>query len=311
MVFREEKQVEDPQQFEPQPQELQRRFHNGGGGGPSGFFAFGGSSKSSSTICRPDPNNPGHQICKKVFKETRIDPQTGHQYTTTNESEESREISRGGFFNNFSNFNNLSDSSSAVDEPRWLSRLKGIFSGNDDSSSSSTGIGFIEGTTQPKLSPSNYNNTNQSQRDFESGFGRRDPFDEFIGVSSPFRMMREIDRLFHDDFDSFYGDSHFKINQDEDEFFKDMFGFGPNTGRNDPFFNFDQNHSRFDSKYGSTTGGIPNHFSSPGYNNYPQRPAQNWPDSNNFQNNQSPPTPEPAPKIETAASKANAKIYDV
>lgn len=52
-------------------------------------------------MCRPDPNNPGHQICKKVITETRIDPRTGQKITTTSESEDSKPLSTFGsrFFN--------------------------------------------------------------------------------------------------------------------------------------------------------------------------------------------------------------------
>jgi len=34
-------------------------FDKGGSGGKP-FIAFGGSSKSTSVVCSPDPENPGH-----------------------------------------------------------------------------------------------------------------------------------------------------------------------------------------------------------------------------------------------------------
>ena len=41
------------------------------------YIRFGSSSSFSSTICRPDPENPGQQICKKIVRQTVIDPETG------------------------------------------------------------------------------------------------------------------------------------------------------------------------------------------------------------------------------------------
>jgi len=80
---------EQPQQ----EQEEERKFGGSGGGKP--FIAFGGSSRSSQTVCRPDPNNPGQQICKRIEKESYRDPFTGEQRSRTNESDEYRP---GGFF---------------------------------------------------------------------------------------------------------------------------------------------------------------------------------------------------------------------
>jgi hypothetical protein len=76
-------------------------------------------------VCRPDPDNPGHQICKKVTTETRTDPRTGKQITTKMESEDSAPM-RGfgrGFFSKAPTSNygdSLPDSGSG---PGFLSKL--------------------------------------------------------------------------------------------------------------------------------------------------------------------------------------------
>ena len=73
---------------EPQKQKEEELKHGGNGGGGKPYVRFGGYSSSSSTVCRPDPENPGHQICKKVVKETSIDPNTGKMSTREIETEQ-------------------------------------------------------------------------------------------------------------------------------------------------------------------------------------------------------------------------------
>lgn len=49
-----------------------------GGGGdepPKAFFQS--YSSSSSVVCRPDPDNPGHQICTKTESSKTYDPVRG------------------------------------------------------------------------------------------------------------------------------------------------------------------------------------------------------------------------------------------
>ena len=67
----------------------------GGGGGGKPYFRFSSSSSYSTVVCNPDPENPGQQICKKVVKNTSIDPDTGKRTVRNIESEESRPISNG------------------------------------------------------------------------------------------------------------------------------------------------------------------------------------------------------------------------
>jgi hypothetical protein len=78
--------------FKPQPpqeqQEEEQKFGGGGGGGPKAFFSS--SSSMSSIVCRPDPNNPHQQICKKVVKESSIDPLTGKRTERNVEKEEAQ-----------------------------------------------------------------------------------------------------------------------------------------------------------------------------------------------------------------------------
>ena len=74
----------------PQKQEVEEQKMGGNGGGGKPFIRFGGASTFSSTVCRPDPEHPGHQICKKVVKEEVIDPETGKKTTREVESEDSQ-----------------------------------------------------------------------------------------------------------------------------------------------------------------------------------------------------------------------------
>ena len=68
---------------------------SGGGGGGGGKPYIRQSFMSYSQVCRPDPENPGQQICKKVRQESYLDPETGKRSVRNVESEESREV--GGF----------------------------------------------------------------------------------------------------------------------------------------------------------------------------------------------------------------------
>ena len=70
------------------------KFGGNGGGGGKPYIRFGSTSIMSSTICRPDPENPGQQICKKVHQETVIDPETGKRSVRNVEKEEAMQ---GGF----------------------------------------------------------------------------------------------------------------------------------------------------------------------------------------------------------------------
>ena len=82
---------------EPQKQNEELK-HGGNGGGGKPYIRFGGFTSSSSIVCRPDPENPGQQICKKVVKESSIDPETGKRSTREIESEEP---GQGGFHSFF------------------------------------------------------------------------------------------------------------------------------------------------------------------------------------------------------------------
>ena len=69
MLKREQPQLEQKQV--PKPQDIE--FSKGGdGGGPKGFFKS--VSSYSSVVCRPDPDNPGRQICKRVEQSDTYDP---------------------------------------------------------------------------------------------------------------------------------------------------------------------------------------------------------------------------------------------
>ena len=67
----------------------------GGGGDGKPYFRFSSSSSYSTVVCNPDPENPDHQICKKVVKNTSIDPDTGKKTVRNIESEESRPLNNG------------------------------------------------------------------------------------------------------------------------------------------------------------------------------------------------------------------------
>ena len=74
--------------------------YGGSGGGGGGKPYIRSSFMSYSTVCRPDPENPGHQICKNVRQESILDPETGKRSVRNVESEEQREI-KGGFLGSF------------------------------------------------------------------------------------------------------------------------------------------------------------------------------------------------------------------
>ena len=126
---------------------------------------------------------------------------------------------------------------------------------------------------------------------------------------SPFKMMREFERMFQDDFDFHQESSGSRPFRDEDEFIGSFFGrngdsFFSNENRGgfygSPFNNFEPSRPRFVKQY----------YPSPGY------PNSNFPNNNNFtppsQNQNVPETTKPeVPKVDTAASRAKAKIYDV
>ena len=78
--------------------ETELKFGGGGGGGGKPYVRFGSMSSFSSTICRPDPDNPGQQICKKVHQETVIDPETGKRSVRNIEKEEQMPGGMGSFF---------------------------------------------------------------------------------------------------------------------------------------------------------------------------------------------------------------------
>ena len=73
--------------------------NNGGGGGPPRAY-FKSFSSSSSVVCRPDPDNPGKQICTRSEKTNQFDPFNGGHRSHEKHSEESRdEHPLGGFLN--------------------------------------------------------------------------------------------------------------------------------------------------------------------------------------------------------------------
>lgn len=78
------------------PEEIE--FAKGGdGGGPKGFFKS--VSSFSSVVCRPDPENPGRQICKRVEQSDTYDPFEGGHQQRKRESEEVRDAPNlGNFF---------------------------------------------------------------------------------------------------------------------------------------------------------------------------------------------------------------------
>ena len=61
---------------EPASQEEEMEFSNGGGGGSGPYFKS--FSSVSSYTCRPDPDNPGNQICTHSEKTDTFDPLAGH-----------------------------------------------------------------------------------------------------------------------------------------------------------------------------------------------------------------------------------------
>lgn len=66
----------EKQEIAPQPEEI--KFSNGGGGeGPKSYFKS--YSSVSSVVCKPDPENPGRQICKRVENSKSYDPISGIQ----------------------------------------------------------------------------------------------------------------------------------------------------------------------------------------------------------------------------------------
>ena len=69
---------EPPVQEQKQQESSDIKFDGtGGGGGPPKAF-FKSYSSVSSYTCRPDPDNPGKQICTKTEKTDSYDPFEGH-----------------------------------------------------------------------------------------------------------------------------------------------------------------------------------------------------------------------------------------
>ena len=75
---------------------MKMKFGGNGGGGGKPYIRFGSSSSFSQTICRPDPENPGSQICKKVITHSSVDPETGNRTERHTESEDSEPVSGFG-----------------------------------------------------------------------------------------------------------------------------------------------------------------------------------------------------------------------
>ena len=184
---------------------------------------------------------------------------------------------------------------------------KGIFSQEDDHNDS-PGSGFIkQNNLNTDRNPSNYYPQNDY---YHHGFEKqRDPFDE-IGFMSPFKMMREFERMFENDFDFHQEPSGYRSHsRDEDEFIDGFFGHmgNPfNSAQNrggffsTPFNEFEPNQPRYAQRFPPPSGypnssyPVNNNFNPPKQHNEPQAVAE----------------PE-VQKTDTAASRARAKIYDV
>ncbi|CAI2375716.1 unnamed protein product [Moneuplotes crassus] len=287
MEFRED--PNETQQQEQQPMEQERKYHNGGGGGgPSGFFAFGGSSKSSSTVCKPDPNNPGHQICKHITKTTKIDPTTGQRITTTDESEDTKPMRGfGGTF--FGGGNSIPYENDNYDEtPGIWGRVKGWLGSEEN-----------EPPAHEPSQPHHVATNNYSRNDFPIN----SPRDEF-GIFNPFSMMREFERMISEDlgFEDGRGGYH-GHHEHRDPFMGDPFMRSP----------FHHPHSNFEQR------GPQSHFARDGFDDffgfhaptnssqYTDQPRPSY--SSSSQPPQAPQQEQSPPR--SAASRANAKIYDV
>jgi len=245
----------------------------------------------------------GIRSANNVIRETTIDPMTGKRVTRTNEREDTVPYRGGsGFFNSPRDFQQ-NDFSVAGDEPRWWSRLKGFFSGDEDQGDYQ-GSGFIKQNNNHEenryIKPFDQTPNHFEQRNF----GRRmDPFDDF-GSINPFRMMREFERMFQDEFD--FQDHHSEFSRPQnDDFFGGFFGFGDdprfsnfNEFRQSPF----HHHQNQSSRFFTPDQGSANFY----------RPNQG-PNNLNFPQQEEPRAvvSEPEPQIETAAARAKAKIYDV
>ena len=89
----------EQQKTEQAPREEEIKFDGGGGGGgpPKAFFKS--FSSVSSVTCRPDPENPGKQICTRTEKTDSFDPFSGHS-SRQKRSEETQDAPSllGGFW---------------------------------------------------------------------------------------------------------------------------------------------------------------------------------------------------------------------
>ena len=68
------------------------KFGGGGGGDPPKTF-FRSFSSSSSNICKPDPENHGRMICKRVVSTNEYDPINGSRSEHKETEEEQRPFS--------------------------------------------------------------------------------------------------------------------------------------------------------------------------------------------------------------------------
>lgn len=88
-------------------------------------FSIGSMSTSTRTECKPDPNDPSHQICKTITERRKLNPQTG-KYDTFREE---REITPPASRNFFSRANNSRPETLPVaQEPPRRSGAGGFFS---------------------------------------------------------------------------------------------------------------------------------------------------------------------------------------
>lgn len=138
-----------------------------------------------------------------------------------------------------------------------------------------------------------------------------DPFDDFR-MSNPFSMLREFERIFEDDLDFHKTDegSFLNTGRDDVDFFKGFFGI------DDEFDERGRGRFNGDRFPPGRMNGYNANINQPRFYN-PNHPGNSGQFNENIPNkhlNQTPPQasePEPEPVVDTAASRANAKVYDV
>eukprot|EP00347_Sterkiella_histriomuscorum_P000286 403376463 len=313
MLFREQPQPE-PQQMQQQKQPEDIKFSKGGDGGDGKpFIAY--SSTSSSVQCRTDPENPGQQICKKVTRQSYLDPETGRPSQRVQESEEYRPNSGGFFGGGPSLFSQIGSSFGGSGDDGYFSRGSGSNIGNFENNQQQNKPSIIDKLkhylnlgeqeqnyqqyqeqqqqAQPyyqnpqfpardgaPIPPPPYAGQQQDPRNYENEYDRL-----ITRQMNPFRMLEESERQIRSMLGEDFGPFN-RVDQDNfghDRGFRDGFGNGRDIFdefERELFGGFGMNPMRGGGLFSQNQGGFPG-----GMNSYQTSWSGQFGGPQNFQQN--------------------------